>query len=405
MTQTRIPVWPLLATLAVQTLATMSLYSMPALAPAVAKELGVPGTLSGVFVGIAYGVGIISALVSPGLIRRHGGVRATQAVLLAATGMVLIVSLAAGPWQLALGATVLGLAYGAAAPASTHLLAPQTPAPIFNTIMSIRQIGVPLGGVCAAVLLPPLVPLLGWRGAIALELVPLVVLIGLMELPRRAWDRERDPRFPAFGRTLAQPFRLLADARILRLSYASFIYSGLQLVFVAFMTVHLTQVVKLDLVRAGQILAVYQVAGAASRPVWGWVADRFLTASRTLAVQGVGMAVAAVLVGRFTPDWPLWVILLAAVFAGCTACGYTGVAYAEYAALGGSRRTEATGLGTAMMFAAVMVIPPLFGLAVTALGGYGLSYGVTAALALSASLVLAWPAARKATNEDASGPG
>ena len=47
--------------------------------------------------------------------------------------------------------------------------------------------------------------------------------------------------------------------------------------------------------------------------------------------------------------------------AGCTACAYTGVAYAEYANLGAARRTEATGLGTAVMFAAVMVVPPLFG--------------------------------------------
>ena len=33
------PVWPLLATLAVQTLATMALYSLPTLAPEVASDL------------------------------------------------------------------------------------------------------------------------------------------------------------------------------------------------------------------------------------------------------------------------------------------------------------------------------------------------------------------------------
>ena len=69
------PVWPLLATLAVQTLATMSLYSLPTLAPEVARDLHLNGTLVGGFVATAYGVGIVSALLSPGLIRRYGGVR------------------------------------------------------------------------------------------------------------------------------------------------------------------------------------------------------------------------------------------------------------------------------------------------------------------------------------------
>src|ERR1700754_2752639 len=44
------PVWPLLATLAVQTLATMSLYSLPTVAPEVARDLRVEATLVGGFV-------------------------------------------------------------------------------------------------------------------------------------------------------------------------------------------------------------------------------------------------------------------------------------------------------------------------------------------------------------------
>ena len=90
------PVLPLLATLAVQTLATMALYSMPTLAPAVARDLRVNGALVGGFVATAYGVGIVSALLSPGLIRRYGGVRATQAVLLAAAGMLAIAASSLG---------------------------------------------------------------------------------------------------------------------------------------------------------------------------------------------------------------------------------------------------------------------------------------------------------------------
>jgi len=305
--------------------------------------------------------------------------------------MVLVAVGSTGVAQLALAALVLGLAYGAAAPASTHLLVPHTPRPIFNMVMSLRQIGVPLGGVCAALILPPLVSPLGWRGALAMELIPVIALILLMEFPRRRWDAGREPARPAFGRTLLQPFLLLAVSRIRRLSYASFMYSGLQLTFVAFMTVHLTSVVRLDLVNAGRILALYRISGSISRPIWGWVADRFLTPTRTLAIHGVGMAIAALVVGQFSPAWPVAGLFAVAVFAGCTACAYTGVAYAEFAALGGGRRTEATGLGTAMMFSAVMIIPPVFGALVSVLGGYSASYVVVAVLALTGAAALLWP--------------
>jgi MFS family permease len=382
---------PLAATLAVQTLATMALYSLPTVAPEVARDLNVSGTLVGSFVATAYGVGIISALISPGMVRRYGGVRATQAVLLAACGMLALAALGSGVTGLALAAVVLGLGYGAAAPASTHLLVPQTPPPVFNLVMSLRQIGVPLGGVLAALILPPLTLAIGWRGALLVELGPVLLLIVAMEVPRRHWDHDREPNRRVFGRTLLQPFALLREKRFRRLSIAGFVYAGLALCLVAFMTVQLTTVVGLTLVQAGQMLAAYQIAGSLSRPVWGWIADRFVTPAQTLAILGVGMAGASVLTGLYNPNWPSWAIMANAVLAGCTSGGYTGVGYAEYAALGGSRRTEATGLGTAIFFAGGMAAPPVFGAAVTAFGGFHGSYIIGAICALASAILLLLP--------------
>jgi len=383
------PVWPLLATLAVQTLATMALYSLPTLAPAVAADLHVNGAMVGGFVATVYGVGIISALISPGLIRRHGGVRTTQAVLLAAAGMVVLAASSGSVAALAIAAVVLGSAYGAAAPASTHLLAPQTPRAVFNMVMSLRQIGVPLGGVLAALWLPPLVPRLGWRWALLTELIPIAVLVVAMEIPRRRWDAGREPDASPWGRTLLRPFALLRDRRFARLSVASFVYSGIQLCFVAFMTVHLTTVAGLTLIRAGQMLAAYQIGGSVSRPIWGFVSDRFLSPARVLSLLGIGMAAAALLAGRFGAGWPWPAILAVVLVAGVSAGGYTGVAYAEYASLGGARRTEATGLGTALMFSGGLLVPPAFGASVAFFGGFESTYRVVAIFALAAS-VLMW---------------
>ena len=388
------PLWPLIATLAAQTLATMALFSLPAIAPAVASALHVRGELVGVFVSVVYGVGIISALFSPGFIHRYGAVRTLQGVLAATAAMLLLAAGGSVVW-LGISAVVLGLAYGAAAPASTHLLVPHTPPRVFNMVMSLRQIGVPLGGVLGSLLLPPLLLHLGWREALLAELPAVLLLAALLQIPRRSWDADSSPSHRLLGRGLLAPFALLRDGPMLRLSSASFFYSGTQLCFIAFMTTHLTTVVGFDLITAGRALALYQITGAITRPIWGWIADRRLTPGHTLAVHGFGMAAAAVAAGAFGPDWSHAAVLTVAAIAGSTAGGYTGVAYAEYAHLGGARRTEATGLGTAVMFAGVLLIPSSFGVAVAVSGGYVLAYSTLAVLALGSAVLLSFGSWRR----------
>ncbi|MDE2517413.1 MAG: MFS transporter [Rhodospirillales bacterium] len=398
------PVWPLLATLAVQTLATMALFSLPAAAPDVARTLHVHGALIGVFVSLVYGVGIVSAVFSPGFIHRYGAVRVTQIVLASVVAMLLIAGLWGSLAALAVAAVVLGLGYGATASASTHLLVPHTPKSVFNTIMSLRQIGVPLGGIVGALVVPPIVVAAGWRVALLAEVPAVLILMLAMEIPRRAWDRGRDPGYRLFSGTLGQQYALLrADARLRRLAFASFILSGTQLCFIAFMTVHLTSRVGLGLVEAGQALALYQIASAASRPVWGWVADRLMRPERTLALLGFAAAASALAAGQFGPSWPLAAILAVALLAGMTAGGFTGVAYAEYAHLGGARRTEATSLGTGVMFAAVMIIPSAFGAVLARSGSFTLPYALLAAGAVLAGLAMLLPA-RPPTPGGGAGP-
>jgi predicted MFS family arabinose efflux permease len=391
---TRFPLWPLLAMLATQALATMAAYSLPAVAPAVARDLGVPGALVGVFISTVYGVGIASALLSPGFIARYGAVRVSQFVLLSTLAM-LIAAAAGSVASIAVGAVLLGLTYGATAPASAHLLVPRTPPGVMNLVLSIRQIGVPLGGVLAGLAMVPLTLAVGWREALLWLAVPVALLLVLVQIPRGRWDADRDPARAIGGRRLLAPFALLGESAAFgRLAFASFVYSGLQLIFIAFMTVHLTSRAGFDLVAAGQGLAVYQVSGVVARPIWGWAADRFVPARVLLAVQGVIMCVASILAGRFAPEWPTPLVFAVCAVAGATASGFTGLAYAEWARLGGARRTEATGLGAGIMFTGVLVMPSAFAVAIAASGDYAVPYAVAGLLAAASGLLLLGGSAR-----------
>ncbi|MDO9025814.1 MFS transporter [Zwartia sp.] len=384
----RFPVFPLIATLATQSLATMAAYSFPVVAPVIAKDLQVPGTLVGFFISTVYGVGIISAVLSPRFIRRFGAVRVSQLVLIATLAMLLACSVGSVV-SIVIGAALLGLAYGATAPASAHLLVPRTPPRVMNLVLSIRQIGVPLGGVMAGLLMAPMTLSLGWQTALLWQTVPVVIAVLLLECARRDWDSDRDPTRQIMSKGLLAPVQILFDRpELRRLAVASFVYSGLQLCFIAFLTVHLTSKTSFNLVQAGWALAVYQLAAVVSRPIWGWLADKWFSAKLLLAWQGFIMGAAALLAGQFTESWSSGLVLLLCAVAGATASGFTGLAYAEWARLGGAQRTEATGLGSGLMFAGVLLLPSLFSVAVTYFDDFGLAYAVVGGLAAMSGWLL-----------------
>ncbi len=385
------PLWPLLVTMAMQTLATMAVFAIPALAPAIGRDLGVDGVLAGYFISLVYGTGIMSSLLAASAIHRFGAMRVCQAVLAAAAAMLLI-STSASLFAFAFGAVVLGCTYGATAPVSTHLLVPRTPPQIINLVLSIRQIGVPLGGVLAALLMPPAALRFGWQSALLGLAVAIVCLLLLLEVPRRRWDAlpgaVGQPRSGS-GRAVIEMLRSNVELR--RLSLASVVFSGLQLCFVAFITVQLTSRAGFGLVAAGQALALYQFSGMVCRPLWGWLADAGAGggARRLIVAQGLVMGATACLAGHFGPQWPVPLVYLACAVAGASANGFTGLGYAEFARIGGTHRTEATGLGSAAMFSGVLLLPSGAALLVTLSGSYVLAFTVLGTTAMLAALMLA----------------
>ncbi len=380
---TGVPVVALLIGLLVQTLVTMAAYSIPAAAPAIAADLGVAGERVGVFIAIVYGVGMLSAVLSPGFIHRYGAVRVSQFIVLAGLCMLCVTAAGGTVVTLGIGAVLLGLGYGATAPSSSHLLVQRTPAAIHNLVFSVRQIGVPLGGVLGGLLVPPLVLHFSWQTAIGIQIIPTLLLLILLQFVRARYDADRDPAFSLRVGGLIGPLRLFRSLNQIRpLVLAVFFFAGTQLCFVSYISVHLTGRAGFDLVAAGQMLAAYQIAGVVSRPIWGTIADRWIPARILLGLFGFVMAAMALLAGSFSAEWSRVSILVVALIAGASASGYTGIAFAEFARIGGKGSVaEATGLGAFSQFFGVMVLPPVFGLLVS-VTDYAVAYRFIAALAL-----------------------
>jgi len=110
----------------------------------------------GYYVAAAYLGSMLGSAAAGGWVARFGPIRVSQAgLLLSCAGLALAAS-ALAPLVL-LGGFFVGLGYGPATPASSAILVRTAPPAMFSLIFSIKQTGVPAGGVLAGALVPALV--------------------------------------------------------------------------------------------------------------------------------------------------------------------------------------------------------------------------------------------------------
>jgi MFS family permease len=373
-----LPVGPvLLATTSTQALSTMGVLALAAVAPRAAAELGVNAALIGYQVGFIFLAASISALLAGGIVRRFGPVRASQASLaLIAAGC--LASAAGTLATLGLGAALLGAGYGFTNPAASQLLSRAPSRRGMNLIFSIKQTGVPIGGVLAGVAMPPLTVALGWQWALAITAAAIAALGVALERVRAAWDTERQPSAPLLEAARSALAIIWKHKPLRWLAAASFLYSGAQLSLSGFLVTYLVADVQMTLVAAGTILALANAAGAAGRLFWGWLADRLGSGGIALMANGVASMAFALATASMAPAWPTWAIATVAAAFGFCAMGWNGVYIAVIA-----RQAPAGSIGIAtggslmVTYAGSVVIPPAFGALHSRLD---LSYGTGFAL-------------------------
>jgi MFS family permease len=230
-------------------------------------------------------------------------------------------------------------------------------------MFSIKQTGVPLGGVLAGLIVPSLLEVIGWQGALLLVSLLCLVCAAVAQPMRQAMDMDRDPKCSLSLVSLMQPIRLVLSHRALvMLAACSFVFSATQLSLVTYLVTFLHDSLGQGLIVAGVALSVSQFAGVGGRVFWGYISDRFLGARRMLAVLAGLMAVSSVATALVTTSMPTVLLLgILAVF-GASAIGWNGVYLAEVARQAPKGQASlATGGSLAFTFLGVVLGPPLFG--------------------------------------------
>jgi MFS family permease len=380
---------PLATTLGVQALVSMSVLTIPVVAPAASADIAIPVAYVGMFVALVYGAGMLSSLGCGELIRKLGAIRVSQLCLVLCT-LGLFAAAAGTPPFLILSALLMGAGYGPVTPASSHLLARTTPPRMMSLVFSLKQTGVPVGGALAGAVVPLLVGAADWRRAVVCVGIACAAMAVITQVIRGRFDADREPARALGMGSVIRPLRVVTgSADVRRLALCSFVFSSLQLCLVTYLVAYLTGSFGYSLVQAGLMLSLAQTAGIVARVGWGALADRTGRPQRVLAGIALGMAAGALATASYDSGWAPSLLGLICVVFGATAIGWNGVYLAEVARLApAGKAAEATGGALFFTYFGVLVTPPAFGIAVEQGLGYPLAFGLLALPALAAGVWL-----------------
>lgn len=381
------------ATLGAQVVVSSASALLPTIAPKVAASLQVSPALVGYYVTLIYASAMVASLFSGNLVRRWGAGRAAQVALAVIAVGSLLSAIPSLP-AMALGALVLGGSYGLITPASSHLLARFGSAGSINFIFSIKQTGVPVGGMVAGASAPAIALALGWQTAFGIAAAAALVAMVLLEPLHRSWDTDRNPGIGL----LQNPFSALALAHgipVLRwLMIITTAYVVVQVCLTTFLVTALVTEGGFSLLEAGAVFSVMQLGGGLGRLAWGWVADSLGNGIAVLGVIGVLMAAAGLGTASITPDWSRPAIYgLFAVY-GTTAIGWNGVFHAVLARHSPAGQVSALS-GASLFYSSVGLLLgiPAFTALHHVLGNYGQLFGLMALVAC-AGVAASWLACK-----------
>ncbi len=150
------------------------------------------------------------------------------------------------------------------------------------------------GTVFAALFAPALAEAYGWRNVLGLAVIPLFLTLFVYLLLARERPAPKPAARPAYARVLAE-----ADLWWFMLFYA--VAFGGVLALASLLVLYFHVQYQLAPATAGYFAAVCVLAGAAARPVGGWIADRF-GGVKSLQLLFGAVALAVFLAGLIPPS-------------------------------------------------------------------------------------------------------
>ena len=350
---------------------------LPAIAPEVGQSLGLSPSLIAYPVLILYIFAMISSLMAGGFVTRFGAWRSSQAALIL-IGISHLMFMNGSLIFLMLGSIILGSAYGLLTPPASHLLSKIVTPKNRNLVFSIRFTGVPLGGILAGLLAPPIALEYGWRESMLVTILISIVVATGMQPFRKKWDNDRSKTSKIIRNPIAD-IKLVWKLTALKwVALSGLCMGAIQTTLTTYTVTMLVEDVKYNLIAAGIGLSAIQLASVFGRVGWGWFADRIENGLTALIIIAMASTLCALFTIFLSPSWPQLAVYCLCFCFGLVGMGWNGVYPSEIARLsppGEVGRT--TGASFFITFSGVFLGPVIFASVYTITNTYSTTFLVT----------------------------
>jgi MFS transporter, ACS family, hexuronate transporter len=347
------------------------------LAPLIRSDLSLARWQIGAISALVFGGAAITSVPSGRWTDRFGAPPMLAAAVAVVAGGSVFAALAPGALLFLIGVAGVGLAYGLITPPTNVIVSGAPTTRHRSLLMSVKQVGVTIGGFVAGITMPVIAHQWGWRLALLAPAVACATVSLAALASRRTLERNA---------VAAQPLRARAHAQLPRrfavgVGGFGFVMGGLQISFVTYLALFLKEDHGYRLSAAGIALAVTMVAGTVGRLLWAVISDRWFAARRAAGLRLNALLSIAGMAGlALLPTglliWPCVALV------GFANIGWNGVymtLVSESAPSGEIGR--ATGRALRVVFSGAVVLPPLLGLVAD---GAGWTAGWLSACALAA---------------------
>jgi predicted MFS family arabinose efflux permease len=363
-------------------------FALIPLLPLIKRDLAVGVTRTTILASAVSAGTLLAALPAGQIMGRIGERRAVVLGAVLAGAALMAAALVPDAWLMLPPLVLAGTGVVFSHPAGVRLILRRFGVRERGGALSIRQTAIPIGGVLAALALPPLAELAGWRvSLIAVGLVALALaVVARLALPDDT---------PAAGSAPDRPPPLasvLRNGGVLLSAALGFSLNVGQVATTTFLALYAHEALGHSVGAGALLLAAVQASGIAGRILWGIVSDRLYHGRRRPLLFGLSLAsilvVAALALAQ--TGTPLPVLVALAVLAGLTVVSWNGLVIALL--------TQASGLagaGTAMSLMVMVVgfvntaVPLLGGVLVDLTGSYRAVWlAATAVLLASPPLIV-----------------
>jgi MFS family permease len=356
--------WRVLALATLQQAGLTSIrFGLPILAPFWRDALRLSLAQVGVLLG-AFDLGALLLFIPLGVLADRWGepaVLAGGAIFTAA--VTAAAATAHGFWPLALLLAVAGLGYGSGQTAGNQVVSEVFTAAGRGTAMGVRQSGLPIGGLFAAMIVPTVATAWGWPVAVVAVAIVCAVPGVLCWAGLRGMARP-GAAVPPVRALVALVWEILGTPGVWRMTWVAMLLVIGQFCYQDYLAFYMVDRFGWSKHVAAGLLIAVNLGGVFGRLAWGALSDRRYGGRRVPALVwcvGAGAVFPALLLALPAPA-RLPEVAAVALLGGVLLLGWNGLYSTLITELAG-RNLGATAMGVSMtvLYVATMLSPPLFG--------------------------------------------